>query len=132
MIYLIPERAKTALFAEGTHKHRLQQQREVAALRAEIKNLLYRALQATLVTMSASGNVGGTVKGKNLTSSEKRAAIAELLKGSNNGKLCRGDLKRVGAQFEQHPETTSRLWKNYTACRKKVARYIPTWITGAR
>ena len=63
--------------------------------------------------MSAPGSVGGSVKRKNLTTSQKRGAIAELLKGSNNGKLCRGDLKRVGEQFEQHPETISRLWKSY-------------------
>ncbi|CAM9993707.1 unnamed protein product, partial [Pylaiella littoralis] len=63
--------------------------------------------------MSASGNVVGTVKRKNLTTSEKRAAIAELLKGSKNGKLGKGDLKRVGEQFQQHPQTISRLWKDY-------------------
>ncbi|CAN0260747.1 unnamed protein product, partial [Pylaiella littoralis] len=62
--------------------------------------------------MSASGNVVGTVKRKNLTTSEKRAAIAELLKGSKNGKLGKGDLKRVGEQFQQHPQTISRLWKD--------------------
>ena len=63
--------------------------------------------------MSASGSVSGSVKRKNLTTSQKRGAIAELLKGSNNGKLCRGDLEGVGEQFEQHPETISRLWKSY-------------------
>ncbi|CAN0270881.1 unnamed protein product, partial [Pylaiella littoralis] len=52
-------------------------------------------------------------KRKNLTTSEKRAAIAELLKGSKNGKLGKGDLKRVGEQFQQHPQTISRLWKDY-------------------
>ena len=63
--------------------------------------------------MSASGSVGGSVKRKNITTSQKRGAIAELLKGSNNMKLCSGDLNRVGEQFEQHPETINRLWKSY-------------------
>ena len=106
------ESPKTALFPEVTRQCRLPQ-RQVEAIRAGKKNFRKRVLLATLLIMSASGSVGGSVKRKNLTSSQKRAAIAELLKGSNNGKLCRGDLKRVGEQFEQHPETISRLWKSF-------------------
>ena len=106
------ESPQTALFPEVTCQCRLPQ-RQVEAIRAGKKNLRKRVFLVILLIMSASGNVGGNVKRKNLTTFQKRGAIAELLKGSNNGKLCRGDLKRVGEQFEQQPETISRLWKSY-------------------
>ncbi|CAM9488852.1 unnamed protein product, partial [Ectocarpus sp. 6 AP-2014] len=39
--------------------------------------------------------------------------IDELLKGSNNGVLGHGDLKRVAAMYEQTPKTVSKYWKMY-------------------
>ncbi|CAN0083821.1 unnamed protein product, partial [Pylaiella littoralis] len=50
---------------------------------------------------------------KNLTTSEKRGMIDDLLRGSKNGVLQRGDFKRVGALYQQHPETVSRHWRLY-------------------
>ena len=55
--------------------------------------------------MADSESAADTPKRKNLTTSEKRAMIAELLKGSNNGKLFQGDFKRVAAMYQQHPRT---------------------------
>ncbi|CAN0452349.1 unnamed protein product, partial [Pylaiella littoralis] len=52
-------------------------------------------------------------KRKNLTTSEKRGMIHDLLRGSKNGVLQRGDFKRVGALYQQHPETVSRHWRLY-------------------
>ena len=106
------ESPKTAPFPEVTRQCRLPR-RQVKAIRAGKKSLRKRVLLVTLLIISASGSVGGSVKRKNLTTFQQRGAIAELLKGSNNGKLCRGDLMRVGEQFEQHLETISRLWKSY-------------------
>lgn len=45
--------------------------------------------------MSSAGNVAAIVKGKNLTSAERRAVIAELLTGSQNGVPIKDDLSRV-------------------------------------
>ncbi|CAB1117614.1 unnamed protein product [Ectocarpus sp. CCAP 1310/34] len=39
--------------------------------------------------------------------------VAELLKGSNNGALSHGDVKRVVAIYKQTPKTVSKYWKLY-------------------
>ncbi|CAN0382926.1 unnamed protein product [Pylaiella littoralis] len=39
--------------------------------------------------------------------------IDDLLRGSKNGVLQRGDFKTVGALYQQHPETVSRHWRLY-------------------
>lgn len=50
---------------------------------------------------------------KNLTTAEKRAVIAELLKGSTKGSLAWGDFARVAALFNTNRKTVSKLWKHY-------------------
>ena len=55
--------------------------------------------------MSDSESAANTPKRKNLTTSEKRGMIAELLKGSNKGELVHGDFKRVAAMYQRHPRT---------------------------
>lgn len=39
--------------------------------------------------------------------------IAELLRGSTNGKLAKGDFPRVGEIFGTSRKPISRLWKSY-------------------
>lgn len=65
------------------------------------------------IAIPAPGSVAHTLKRKNLTTSEKRAAIAELPKGINNGALRYVDLKRVASLVRQQLRTTSCLWKEY-------------------
>eukprot|EP00904_Undaria_pinnatifida_P000538 jgi/Undpi1/10485/HiC_scaffold_29.g12935.m1 len=74
--------------------------------------------------MSDSESAAYTPKRKNLTTSEKRDMIAELLKGSNKGELVHGDFKRVAAMYEQHPRTVSKYWRMYLA-KKEAALEIP-------
>lgn len=61
------------------------------------------------IDTSAVGNVAQTPKRKNVTPSGKRAAMGELIKGSNNGALRRNDLTRVTEVFEKHPKTITIL-----------------------
>lgn len=85
-------------------------------------------LLVTFLTMSASGNVVGTVKRKNLTTSEKRAAIAELLKGSKNGKLGKGDsrgLENSSSSILRQSAASGRI----TTSRKILAKWILIWTT---
>ena len=63
--------------------------------------------------MSAAESAASRPKRKNLTTPEKKGMIAELLKGSNNGVLGHGDLKRVAAIYEQTLKTVSKYWKLY-------------------
>ena len=63
--------------------------------------------------MSSAQSVAETRKRKNLNDAERSAVIAELLRGSNNGVLRRGDLIRVAAKFGTNPRTVANLWKEY-------------------
>ncbi|CAN0514412.1 unnamed protein product, partial [Ectocarpus sp. 12 AP-2014] len=63
--------------------------------------------------MSNSESVANAPKRKNLTTSEKRGMIDELLKGSTNGVLQHGDFKRVSEIYGQKPRTVSKYWKEY-------------------
>ncbi|CAM9716345.1 unnamed protein product [Ascophyllum nodosum] len=64
--------------------------------------------------MSTSENAANTSKRKNLTTAEKRGMIDELLKGSNNGILQRGDLSRVADMYQQHRKTVGKYWRKYS------------------
>ncbi|CAM9633515.1 unnamed protein product, partial [Ascophyllum nodosum] len=49
----------------------------------------------------------------NLTNDQRNAVIAELLRGSSNGKIAKGDFSRVAEKFGSYWTTISRLWKKY-------------------
>ena len=63
--------------------------------------------------MSASESAANPPKRNNLTTSQKRGMIDELLKGSTNGVLIHGDLGRVADIYGQHRHTVSKYWKEY-------------------
>ena len=58
-----------------------------------------------------------TPRKEHLTLDQGRIDIAELLRGSNDGKLCKGDLRRVAQQMGCVWKTVSRLWKKYVGQR---------------
>ena len=45
--------------------------------------------------MSSAAGVAQTTNKNNLTNDQRDAVIAELLRGSSNGKIARGDFSRV-------------------------------------
>ena len=55
-----------------------------------------------------------TSQRKNLDVAERRRVIDELLKGSNNGMLHKGDYTRVAEMFHTNRWTIAKLWKDYT------------------
>lgn len=63
--------------------------------------------------MSSARAAAQPRKRKNLTDAERTAVIEELLKGSNNGVLRRGDFGRVAGMFGSNPRTIAKLWKEY-------------------
>lgn len=63
--------------------------------------------------MASAQSVAETPQRKNLNGDERTAVIAELLKGSDNGILRRGDIKRVAEMFMSNRYTISALWKEY-------------------
>lgn len=63
--------------------------------------------------MSSDESAAETPKRKNLNVAERSAVIAELLKGSNNGILRKGDFTRVGILFQTNRRVIARLWTCY-------------------
>ena len=66
--------------------------------------------------MSAAGGSAEIVKRHNLTISERRAVIAELLSGSNKGVLVHGDVNRVAKLFNiisNRKTIIASLWRAY-------------------
>ena len=52
-------------------------------------------------------------KRNNLDSDHRDAVIAELLRGSNGGKLQKGDIQRVAVRIDSNRWTIARLWTEY-------------------
>ena len=69
--------------------------------------------------MSSAQIVAETPKRNNLNGAERSAVIAELLKGSNNGILRKGDFSRVAELYGSNRWTIAALWKEYQ--RQKIA-----------
>ena len=66
--------------------------------------------------MSSAGAGGaGQQKKKrnNLDSDHRDAVVGELLRGSSQGKLAKGDIQRVAAQFNSNRWTIASVWKEY-------------------
>ncbi|CAM9281708.1 unnamed protein product [Ascophyllum nodosum] len=63
--------------------------------------------------MSSAQSIAETPKKKNLNDAERSAVIAELLKGSNNGVLQKGDYNRVTELSGTNRWTIAALWKEY-------------------
>ena len=66
--------------------------------------------------MSAAGGGAEIVKRHNLTISERRAVIAELLSSSNKGVLVYGDMNRVTELFNNNSNRKTMiasLWRAY-------------------
>ena len=69
--------------------------------------------------MPSAQSVAETPKRKNLNDAERSAVIAELLKGSNNVVLRKGDYSRVAELYGSKRWTIVGLWKEYQ--RQKAA-----------
>ena len=69
------------------------------------------------VGAGAGAGAGGAGQQKekrnNLDSDHRDAVIGELLRGSSEGKLAKGDIQRVAAQFKSNRWTIARVWKEY-------------------
>ena len=62
--------------------------------------------------MSAAGGDAEIVKRHNLTISERRTVIAELLSSSNKGVLVHGEVNRAVAElFNSNLKTITALWR---------------------
>ena len=72
--------------------------------------------------MSAAGGGAEIVKRNNLTISERRAVIVELLSGNNKGVLVHGDVNRVAELFNSNRKTIAALWRAYQS--QKVASVV--------
>ena len=63
--------------------------------------------------MPGSGSAAPKATRNNLSEKQRHRLVEHLLKGSKNGKLARGDLKKAAADFSCSYEQVTGVWKRY-------------------
>ena len=63
--------------------------------------------------MPGSGSAAPKATRNNLTEKQRHRLVEHLLKGSQKGKLARGDLKKAAADFSCSYEQVTGVWKRY-------------------